>query len=76
MINATVLITGAMAVIGAVIGESQVLCLNGQCLMTGTWIGGSLVGGAFGYLAAGILLPWKTSKPANPDDAEPGNEEI
>jgi hypothetical protein len=64
-------VTATMAVVGAVVGESQVLCLNGQCVMTGTWIGGTFIGGAFGYLAAGALLPWKTKEPAQDekDDA-------
>jgi len=38
------------AVIGAIVGYSQVLCSNGQCVMTGTWFGGGIIGGLMGYL--------------------------
>jgi len=47
-------ITGVAALAGAWIGASGVLCLNGQCAMTGTWYGGAVTGALLGYLLLGV----------------------
>lgn len=41
---------GIGAALGGFVGYSQVLCFNGQCMLTGTWLGGAILGGIVGYL--------------------------
>ncbi len=40
----------AGAIIGGIVGHSQILCFGGQCIISGTWIGGALLGAIVGYL--------------------------
>lgn len=42
------LIFGVLA--GGILGYSQIFCFGGTCPLTGTWLGGAMVGGLFGYL--------------------------
>lgn len=39
--------------IGAAIGYSQVLCIGGQCPLTGSWYGGAALGGLLGLVLTG-----------------------
>lgn len=45
----------AGAVVGGLVGASQVLCPDGSCMITGSWFGGGTVGGLLGFAAAGLL---------------------
>jgi hypothetical protein len=49
------LLIAAGALIGGGIGFSQILCPDGQCMITGSWFGGGTIGGLLGYAAAGLL---------------------
>lgn len=59
--------------LGALIGYTQVFCWDGQCAMTGSWYGGSLLGGWIaGLLTCALAL--RTPAAANdapPDPADP-----
>lgn len=41
------------AAIGGAIGYSKVLCLTGECALTGSWQGGAVIGGAIGLALVG-----------------------
>lgn len=63
------LITGA--VIGGLVGYSQILCPDGQCALTGSWYGGAAVGGLAGMilLGGGCCAGGACAvKPSQPDD--------
>ncbi len=68
------LVLGAVA--GGVLGYSQVLCPGGTCPLTGSWLGGALLGGALGLLIAGGCPACKTTtcRPPEPKNAEPPTE--
>jgi hypothetical protein len=38
--------------LGAWLGHTQWLCWNGHCPLTGTWLGGAILGGLVGFLLA------------------------
>ena len=40
------------AALGGSIGYSQLLCPDGSCQITGSWYGGAVIGGWFGFLLA------------------------
>ena len=70
------MLIAAGALIGGAIGFSQVLCPDGQCMITGSWFGGGTIGGLLGYAAAG-LLPARIDPRTLPDrdaDADDDNE--
>lgn len=56
----------AGAVIGGLVGASQIMCPDGQCMITGSWFGGGTVGGLLGFAAAG-LLPGRIDPSTLPD---------
>ena len=65
MIQTTLFLAGG-ALIGAAVGNSQVLCTTGQCIFLGTWYGGALLGGGLGLIAADL---WRSrSYRATPPD--------
>lgn len=49
----TIAIVATGVLIGAIVGQSGVLCPNGQCALTGTWMGGSFIGGLLGLAISG-----------------------
>jgi hypothetical protein len=54
------------ALVGAVVGYSQWLCVNGQCPLTGTWWGGALLGALLGALFGSLLSSHLLRQPAAP----------
>lgn len=58
------------AVIGGLIGWSGLLCPNGACAITGTWVGGALFGAFGGMAIAGGGCPACAFTPRQ----EPGND--
>jgi hypothetical protein len=44
---------GIGAVVGGVVGYSQILCFDGTCPLTGSWVGGALIGGFLGMMVTG-----------------------
>lgn len=63
----TLLALAAGAAIGALVGHSQVLCPTGTCAITGSWMGGGVVGGLMGMTLVGFV----PVRPAPPRDDEP-----
>ncbi|MCA9291943.1 MAG: hypothetical protein KDA25_12495 [Phycisphaerales bacterium] len=43
----------AGAGLGAAVGHSQILCADGQCIITGSWYGGAVIGGLLGLMLLG-----------------------
>ena len=52
MIRKTILLIAAFAIVGGIIGYSQIFCPGGQCVITGSWPGGAAIGGMLGYVIA------------------------
>ena len=56
---------------GGIIGQSKILCLNGECAITGSWYGGAIAGG---MLALGLMMAFTTPRAGRPvapeDDAD------
>ncbi len=51
----TLIIVALTVATGALIGNSQILCPDGQCMITGSWFGGAAIGGAVGAAITGLL---------------------
>jgi hypothetical protein len=73
----TVLGIAIGAVVGGLIGYSQVLCAGGQCVITGSWYGGAILGGLVGMFLTGGCPACATTRceprspqtrPDEPDD--------
>ena len=56
------------ALIGAAVGYSKILCLNGQCPITGTFYGGGIVGGVLGLAVMNGLNNRVTPRPPSRHD--------
>ena len=64
------LFIAAGALVGGLVGFSQIMCPDGSCMITGSWFGGGTVGGLLGFAAAG-LLPGRIDPATLPEpDAE------
>ncbi len=50
------IIMGLCAAIGGVVGGSGVLCDDGSCAITGTWMGGGFMGGVLGFALGSALM--------------------
>lgn len=60
------------ALVGGLIGYSQLLCPDGSCAITGSWFGGSILGGFGGtFLASVIPFGGSATTPAEPPDTDP-----
>jgi hypothetical protein len=57
------------AIGGGLFGYSQVFCSTGQCVLTGSWYGGAVVGGLLGFLAADMFRR-KPAQPIEPLETE------
>ncbi len=68
------LVIGVLA--GGVLGYYHVLCPGGTCPLTGTWVGGALLGGMLGLLLAGgcPACAATTCRPAQTKDANQTGE--
>jgi len=45
------------AIGGGLLGYSQWICPGGQCMLTGSWVGGALLGGVMGLLVVDAVAP-------------------
>ena len=63
------------ALAGGAIGYSQILCMNGECAITGTPYGGALFGGVLGLAVMSSIgnKPIDTT-PAQDDEPKPPAE--
>lgn len=58
------------ALAGGAIGYSQILCMNGQCSITGTPYGGAIFGGVLGLAVMSSIgnKPFDTPPPSEDDE--------
>lgn len=64
---------GLFAAAGGAVGYSKILCMTGECAITGTPYGGAFFGGMLGFaimsgINAGPVVPNQTSRSAEQDD--------
>lgn len=74
MLIKTIVGVGLFATVGAAVGYSKILCVGGECQMTGTPYGGALVGGMLG-LAIMSGLNNTTAQPPSEETTEPDASE-
>jgi len=64
------------ATIGGLVGWSGIVCANGTCVITGSWMGGALLGGLIGLAIAGRGCPSCAFLPREePVEPKPSNRE-
>lgn len=59
MLSRTAFIVAAGAAIGAAVGASKIMCPGGECMITGSWLGGGTIGGLLSFAIAGFAIPVK-----------------
>jgi hypothetical protein len=61
---------------GGLIGQSKVLCLTGECAITGSWYGGAMAGGLIALALMSMFVGGKPGRAVAPDDeaGEPKSE--
>ena len=73
MLFKTIAVIGLFAAGGAAIGYSKILCMGGECAITGTPYGGALFGGVIGLAVMSGLN--NAGFPARPDNSTDDSEE-
>ena len=55
----------AFTITGGLVGASGILCAGGECVITGTWMGGSVMGAMLGL----SIVPGLHQRPVESDAA-------
>lgn len=64
------------ATVGGLVGWSGILCFNGTCAITGSWMGGAVFGGLIGLAIAGRGCPSCAFLPrTEPVESKPSNRQ-